>query len=152
MKQVKPTGRIVLELPMHPKVADIPPIGLENGDRYYVPPRPAMVSVFGTVFAQSAFVWRDGRSVEDYIELAGGPRKQADKDSIFLIRADGSIRSEQQATAFDGSLGSVLVMPGDAIVVPQDFERTTLTRVLKDWSQIFFQLGLGAAAIQVIKN
>jgi hypothetical protein len=52
---------------------------------------------------------------------------------------------------FLGSLGSLKPMPGDAIVVPEDFERTTWVRTLKDWSQIFYQFGLGAAAIQVLK-
>ena len=43
-------------------------------------------------------------------------------------------------------------MPGDAIVVPEDFERTTWMRDLKDWTAIFYQFGLGAAALKVIKQ
>ena len=43
-------------------------------------------------------------------------------------------------------------MPGDAIVVPEDFERTTWMRDLKDWTQIFYQFGLGAAAVKVIRQ
>jgi len=39
-------------------------------------------------------------------------------------------------------------MPGDAIVVPEDLTRTTLTKDLKDWTQIFYQFGLGAAALK----
>ena len=43
-------------------------------------------------------------------------------------------------------------MPGDTIVVPEDFERTTWTKVLKDYGQILYQFGLGAAALKVIKG
>jgi hypothetical protein len=43
-------------------------------------------------------------------------------------------------------------MPGDAIVVPEELDRTTITRSLKDISQIFYQFGLGAAAIAVLKQ
>jgi hypothetical protein len=43
-------------------------------------------------------------------------------------------------------------MPGDTIVVPEDFERTTWTKTLRDWTQIFFQFGLGVAALEVLKD
>ena len=46
-------------------------------------------------------------------------------------------------------------MPGDAIVVPDkiDLEATwsTVVRNTKDLTQIFYQLGLGAAAIRTLK-
>ena len=50
------------------------------------------------------------------------------------------------------SLQRVRVMPGDAIVVPEDFERTTWMKDLKDWTQILYQFGLGAAAIKVLRK
>jgi hypothetical protein len=43
-------------------------------------------------------------------------------------------------------------MPGDTIVVPEDLQRTTRTKDFKDWTQILYQFGLGAAAIKVLKN
>jgi hypothetical protein len=43
-------------------------------------------------------------------------------------------------------------MPGDSIVVPEELDRTTITRALKDISAIFYQFGLGAAAIAVIRK
>jgi hypothetical protein len=47
-------------------------------------------------------------------------------------------------------------MPGDAIVVPDkiDLEATwsAVVRNTRDFTQIFYQLGLGAAAIKVLKN
>jgi len=36
--------------------------------------------------------------------------------------------------------------------VPEDYTRTSWTKDLKDWTQIFYQFGLGVAALQVIKN
>jgi len=35
--------------------------------------------------------------------------------------------------------------------VPEDTERSTWVKSLKDWTQIFYQFGLGAAAIQTLK-
>ena len=41
-------------------------------------------------------------------------------------------------------------MPGDAIVVPERLTQSTLLKGLRDWSQVFAQFALGAAAIKVI--
>ncbi|TMI36347.1 MAG: hypothetical protein E6H41_10525 [Betaproteobacteria bacterium] len=152
LRTLKPTGRIVLELPETPTVADLPDIALEDGDRLLVPQRPGMVSVFGTVFNESSFLYRDDKNVSDYLAQAGGPRKEADKGNIYLLRADGSVISRRNGGLFVSSLDSTRPMPGDAIVVPEDLTRTTLTKDLKDWTQIFYQFGLGAAAIQVIRK
>ena len=43
-------------------------------------------------------------------------------------------------------------MPGDAIVVPEDFQCTTWIKDLKDWTQIFFEFGFGVAALEVLRD
>ena len=40
-------------------------------------------------------------------------------------------------------------MPGDAIVVPENVERRTWVKDLKDWTQILYP---GAAAIKVLQD
>jgi hypothetical protein len=42
-------------------------------------------------------------------------------------------------------------MPGDAIVVPYRLNQGSLLKGLRDWSQVFSQFALGAAAIRVIQ-
>jgi hypothetical protein len=44
------------------------------------------------------------------------------------------------------------ITPGDTIVVPEDYYRTTFNPDLKDWTQIFYQFGLGVAAIKVLRQ
>lgn len=152
LRALRPTGRIVLELPENASVAHLPDVELEDGDRLVMPQLPSQVSVFGTVYNESSFLYAPDKNVTDYLSLAGGPRKQADKGNIYVLRADGSVVSRRQSGFLWGSLGNVRLMPGDAIVVPEDFERTTWMKDLKDWSQIFFQFGLGVAAIEVLRN
>ncbi|MGE0278696.1 MAG: SLBB domain-containing protein [Nitrospiraceae bacterium] len=152
LKRVQPTGRIVLELPEEPKLADLPDLPLEDGDRVMVPFRPAMVSVFGSVYNESAFVHRPEKTVVDYLEQAGGPKKEADRRNMFLLRADGSVVPNKGGWFGGGQLASLQPLPGDSIVVPEDLYRTTLTKDLKDWTQIFYQFGLGAAALKVIRD
>ncbi len=150
LRGMKPTGRIVLELPETARLADLPDLPFEDGDRFLVPSVPAMVAVFGAVFNESAFVHRPAKTVADYLSQAGGSRKEADEGAIFVLRADGSVVSRRQSGYFRNSLASLKPMPGDAIIVPEDFERTTWMRVLKDWGQVLYQFGLGAAAIKVL--
>jgi protein involved in polysaccharide export with SLBB domain len=151
LRQLTPTGRIVLELPESATVDDLPELVLEDGDRLYVPPAPAMVSVFGSVFTESSFLYKRGRTVSDYLDNAGGPTKRADESQIFVLRADGSVVATERSW-FGLRLAVSKVMPGDAIVVPEDYERTTFTKNLKDWTQILYQFGLGVAAIKVLRQ
>jgi polysaccharide biosynthesis/export protein len=60
--------------------------------------------------------------------------------------------SARQGGFLSTSISGQKVMPGDAIVVPEDFERTAWLRDLKDWTQVFYQFGLGAAALKVIRQ
>jgi polysaccharide biosynthesis/export protein len=151
LRNLKPTGRVVLQVPENSTIASLPDLELEDGDRIFVPSAPSQVSVFGTVFNESSFAYQPDKNVSDYLSLAGGPRKQADKSSIYVLRADGSVISARQSGfLWTSSLSKVRLMPGDAIVVPEDFERTTWNKDLRDWTQIFYQFGLGAAALKII--
>jgi hypothetical protein len=76
--------------------------------------------------------------------------RAADKNGVILIRADGSAKTND-GSWFGGSAISASVMPGDSIVVPDklDMEATwsTVVRNTRDLTQIFYQLGLGAASL-----
>ena len=152
LRQIRPIGRIVLELPEEAQIANLPDLPLEDGDRFLVPSQPSMVSVFGSVYTESSFIYRPEKRVADYLSQAGGPTKSADEGSIYVLRADGSVKSKQQTGFFTASLERSRLMPGDSIVVPEELDRTTITRALKDISQIFYQFGLGAAAVKVIRQ
>ena len=93
LRTLRPTGRIVLELPQNPTIANLPDIELEDGDRIVVPQLPSQVSVFGTVFNESSFLYMPEKTANDYLKLAGGPRKEADKSSMYVLRSDGSVVS-----------------------------------------------------------
>jgi len=152
LRQLKATGRIVLELPEVAALKDLPDLPLEDGDRFFVPSTPSMVSVFGAVYNQSSFVYQPEKHVGDYLTLAGGPTRDADTGSTYLLRADGSVISRRNSGFIFSSLNGARVMPGDAIVVPEELDKSTFLKSLKDWTQVFYQFGLGAAAIEVIRT
>lgn len=150
MRRVRASGRIVLGMAPDKKgVEDIPEITLEDGDRFSVPSRVSTVSVMGMVYNENAFMHNTGKDVSDYLELAGGPTRDADESRIFILRADGSVQSAQN-TMF-GSIGGQAVMPGDAVIVPELLDKFSFTRELKDWAQIFYQFALGVGSIHLLR-
>jgi len=153
LRQVKATGRVVLDLkPRAAAAADLPEIKLENGDRLLVPSRPSTVAILGAVYNKNSFLYRRGGAVDDYLKRAGGPTRDADRDRMFLIRADGSVLSRQSVTgSWNGGFSSLRLKPGDAIVVPERLSHGSFLRGLRDWSQVFSQFALGAAAVRVIQ-
>ncbi|MCX7292061.1 SLBB domain-containing protein [Janthinobacterium sp.] len=152
LRGVKAEGRIVLDLPgMETQVKSLPDLPLQDGDSIYIPRRPGTVDVLGSVFQQNAFVYRPQRTVNDYIQQAGGLTTTADKSEMYVIRADGTAHSGQSAGWFSG-IGGTAVNPGDTVVVPEKIERSTFMQSLKEWTSIFYQFGLGAAGLKVLKN
>ncbi|HUY80565.1 MAG TPA: hypothetical protein VMU92_02460 [Acidobacteriaceae bacterium] len=113
---------------------------------------PSSVNVVGAVYDQNTFLYVPGRRVGDYLRLAGGPNREADRKHAFIIRADGSVVSRSATNTFWGNtFNSTPIHPGDTVVVTEKtFGRSNLRGFL-EWSQLFSQLALGAAAINVIK-
>jgi protein involved in polysaccharide export with SLBB domain len=153
LRVLKAAGRIVLELPVQqPQLKDLPELALEDGDRYLVPARPSTVSVIGAVYNQNAFIYRDGQRVSDYLARAGGPTRDADTGSIYVIRADGVVVSRRQSGWFSGDFESEQLMPGDTVIVPEELEKWRFTKELKDWTQILYQFALGVVGLKVLKD
>jgi hypothetical protein len=92
-------------------------------------------------------------TVADYIHIAG-TGLGADKDGVILMRADGSAVTNQ--SVWRNEVLSTKVMPGDTIVMPEKLDResgwSVLVRNTKDFTQILYQLGLGAAAIKTLRQ
>ena len=152
LRQIPVNGRIVLDLdPKSQGIAALPALALENGDRLYIPNRPSTVNVIGTVFQQASFLYGDDLRAGDYLKKAGGPARFADKGHMVVVRADGSVVSHGTGSVlFSKSFDAVPMFPGDTLVVPSYINRTTFLRGLMDWSQIFSNLALGAAAVNIL--
>jgi protein involved in polysaccharide export with SLBB domain len=153
LREVRASGRIVLDLdPRVPGVDSLPDLQLEDGDVFTVPSRPSFVNVVGSVPNGTSFLYQGEKRIGDYLREAGGSSRTADSRHIFLIRADGSVVSKSWgdgllAASFEG----LRLNPGDTIVVPEQINKTTFLKGLKDWSQVFAQFALGAAAINVLR-
>jgi polysaccharide biosynthesis/export protein len=154
LRQSRATGRIVLNLaPLSDSVSSLPEMILEDGDRLVIPSRPSTIQVIGAVFNQNAFLFESDATVGRYLRLAGGPAREADRNQIFVLRADGSVlHRDSGASIFEASgLDDVRLFPGDSIVVPEKMIRPSGLSTLANWTQVMSQLTLSAAALDVIK-
>jgi protein involved in polysaccharide export with SLBB domain len=145
--QIRATGRIVLQFqPNSSSIEDVPAISLENGDRFIVPFAPTTINVVGAVYDQNSFLYQHGGSAGRYLQLAGGPNRNADWRRSFVIRADGSVISRAEVKGYWGNgFNQLRLNPGDTIIVPDKTLRPTALRLWLDWTQMFSQLAIGLA-------
>ena len=153
LREVRPTGRVVLQ--MAPEARELPPLALEDGDRLYVPAVPSTVGVFGSVFNAGSYLYLQQRRIDDYLRLAGSPTRGADKKSIFIVRANGSVVSAQQDPSnwlgFGGKrINDIPALPGDTVFVPEELNKSTFVKSAKDWTQVLYQFGLGLAGVKIL--
>ena len=139
--------------PLSDSVSSLPEMILEDGDRLVIPSRPSTIQVIGAVFNQNAFLFEKDATVGRYLRLAGGPAREADRNQIFVLRADGSVvHRGSGASIFEASaLDNVRLYPGDTIVVPEKMIRPSGLSTLANWTQVMSQLTLSAAALDVVK-
>jgi protein involved in polysaccharide export with SLBB domain len=151
MRTIKAEGRVVLELKdSSAEVKDLPDLELKDGDKIDIPQRPGTVDVLGAVYQANAFIYRPQRNVNDYLSLAGGASPTADKSSVYVLRADGTVASNNNSGWFS-NVNGMRINPGDTIVVPEELNTGSWTQALKEWTTILYQFGLGAAGLKVLK-
>ena len=150
LKLLKPSGRVVLQLPVDGR--DLPDLALEDGDRLFIPPKPTTVGIFGSVFNASSYLHLPGRTLDDYVRLAGGPTKGADEGSVFVVRANGNVLSSRQTSSSWFSrgigIGKTNAEPGDTVFVPEEMDKSSFMQSAKDWTLLLFQLGIGISGIR----
>jgi polysaccharide biosynthesis/export protein len=137
-------GRLVVKLDvpdtMEGTANDVP---LEQGDVLIVPQQPGAVLVIGSVRSPAAVVYQEGRDVAYYLNQAGGLNKEADKDELHIVKADGS--------AMAGFLKLRKVEAGDIIVAPAKTEAKVRTLpTLKDVATILGQFALTVGVVATL--
>ena len=158
MRSAKAKGRMVFPTAEIESLKKSPyDIGLEEGDSLFIPRNPQTVQVAGSVFNQTAFVYRKGRDLDHYVDLAGGYTENADEDRIYVLKVDGTAMRPERGGFFSGlswdtdskrwESGSQTLNPGDTIVVPEKLERIAWLREIKDITQILFQIAVSAGVI-----
>ena len=165
LKNLEPNGRVALE--MDPLARGLPQLLLEDGDDILIPARPSSIQVAGSVVNENALRFREGRTLRQVVQVAGA-LPSADISRAFILRADGSaVLPDIEEAGWLGSrtvsrwfahdpVQDITLMPGDTVIVPDkvvsESGYSVFVRGLKDWTQIIYQLGLSAAALNALRD
>ncbi|HHX8659916.1 TPA: SLBB domain-containing protein [Vibrio diabolicus] len=142
----KALGRMVVQLNRILKGERSADFMLEDGDFLFVPTFRNTVSIMGEVQVPITYLLDDKLDVDDYLNKAGGAKKQADEDRIFVVRADGSVYKPSSGYWFGNNKEGLKA--GDTIVVPID---TDYRDALSTWTaatQILYQTGVAINALK----
>jgi protein involved in polysaccharide export with SLBB domain len=153
VRQMRATGRVVLEMNPHSTGLNaLPDMHLEDGDKLVVPFAPETVQVVGAVFNQQAFLYANGARVAQYLRMAGGPNRDADRRRMFVMRADGAVVGHEMGNSiFTDDFEHLRLYPGDAVVVPEKDVHPSGLNQLMIWSQFLTQLSFTALEANQLK-
>ncbi|MBF0136623.1 MAG: SLBB domain-containing protein [Magnetococcus sp. DMHC-1] len=169
LKETHPQGRLAIDLPaiLEGAADDKAPVAdsffwdfnkkanvsirLRDGDQILLPPRSSEVTVLGEVNYPTSHQYRQGKSPEDYISLSGGFSSNADKDGLYIVKANGQVIPKNDNSIFGSAwfnMGSPDVTPGDTVVVPLKTDQVEIMQFLKEVSSILYNLTITTAAIK----
>ncbi len=125
LRTAQPVGRVVLDLTNPASYAGFV---MKDGDSLHVPRDLSTVSVVGEVYNPSTFKLDGaGRTAGHYVQLAGGFKERADRKNVYIVKANGSIRTRKMADVSKETLH-----PGDAVIVPQKLRYVSASRVFAE--------------------
>jgi len=83
-------------------------------------PYKDMINVSGNVYNPGLIAYKKGKSVNDYIKLAGGYRENSLKSKVYIQRANGEIKSVVRGRLKNPRAGDTIIVPIDES--PQNFD------------------------------
>ena len=149
LRKTKAKGRVIIRLAENGKVeGTLGDVLLENGDQLDVPRKMNVVNVVGRVYNPTGVVYDPARdTVGYYLGLVGGPTESADRDHIFMLKADGTVVTQANSGIWGGGLMSAKVEPGDSVLVPEKVIQVRYMKDVKDISQILMQIAVTAGVL-----
>ena len=97
---------------------------LNEGDMLLIPSEKQTVEIRGEVLAPSMVRFQKGQSLRQYIDQAGGFSNRAKKRSIYVLYANGSIKSTRNSLFFKNYPE---LAPGAIIIVPSKPEKKQMS-------------------------
>ena len=157
LENVNPIGRLVTELnPIKIKDNFDINIILEDGDKIFMPKVQSTVTIVGQVLNPITVPHNIGDSFNDYIEFAGGLKKEADKGKIYAILPNGEAMRRNRGIElpvlpylpFDRND----ILPGSTIVVPRKARPLDSLALVETVTPILANLAVTAASIAAISD
>ena len=122
---------------------------LFDGDSLIVPKNPNTITVLGEVLNPISFEYSKNTSIRSSVNQAGGYQQYADKNRVYIIKANGIIQKPRRNIF----AGNVDLSPGDTIVVPRKIISSSPgIDALIPLTQILSDLSFSAAALDNLSN
>ena len=122
---------------------------LFDGDTLRVVKKPNTINVLGEVLNPTAFEFSKKLNVKSAIAKAGGFKDYADKQKVYVIKADGIVQRAKRNIFTQ----NILLEPGDTIVVPRKIiSDSPLIKALVPVTSILSDLAFSAAALDTLST
>ncbi|WP_317931742.1 SLBB domain-containing protein [Halioxenophilus sp. WMMB6] len=145
LKAVKPQGRMVIDLAAIVAGKQSIDVELVDGDKLFIPRHKQSITVVGEVQFPTSHLYEKKLDIRDYIDRSGGFNLRADKRRVYVVKANGRVFLPERKGWFHR--GGVKIEAGDTVVVPLNADRIESLTLWTSISQIFYQIALGAAAV-----
>lgn len=129
--QVEPSGRMVVA-----NNGQIANVRLQDGDIITIPPKADSILISGEVLVPQSAVFIPQRSLQEYIQGAGGFTQHADPRRILIARQNGEVRDASDTP----------LRPGDEILILPKAPTKNL-QLAATLSQMFYQLAIAARVV-----
>lgn len=144
LEGIKAVGRLVVDLPAISVGITQADLQLEDQDVLYVPSTKQTIAVMGEVQHASTHRYKEGLTLDQYLNMSGGARKRADEDRTYVIKADGSVMMPKRSMWFSSEDN---LQPGDTIIVPLDTEYKDNLTLWSQVTQIIYNTAVAVATI-----
>ncbi|MBB1364611.1 SLBB domain-containing protein [Shewanella sp. SR44-4] len=147
LENIKAVGRLVVDLNAIKLGIPEADLQLEDSDVLYVPTTKQTVAVMGEVQHPSTHRFKEGLTLEEYLQLSGGSRERGDEDRIYVIKANGSVMMPTKSIWFSSDSQ---ISAGDTVIVPLDTEYKDNLTLWSQVTQIIYNSAVAFAAISGI--
>ena len=152
-RNLKASGRVVSEfdfqtLEENPSKRTL----LNNKDEIHIPERSNVIYVFGDVGNPSSLTFSDMQPVNNYISLAGGLNRSADKSHILVISPNGETSVLNYSKFTKILRDDIDIHPGSIIYVPQKLLTVQGVEFISIIAPIFSSLALSLASLNSISD
>lgn len=131
-KQIQPDGLIVVS-----DADQVRNIALEAGDVIVLPQKTDVVLISGEVRMPASVVYAQGRSLDYYVQQAGGYTERSNKETI-VVRPNGKVEVNVSSN----------IGPGDQILVLPHVD-TKFMPIVKDLAQVFYQIAVSGRMVDL---
>ncbi len=148
LENIEAVGRLVVDLSAISIGIDQADLQLEDSDVLYVPSTKQTIAVMGEVQHAATHRYKQGLTLDQYLNMSGGVRERADDGRTYVVKANGSVMLPSRSMWFSSEDG---LQPGDTIIVPLDTEYKDNLTLWTQVTSIIYNTAVAFASISNIK-